>query len=83
MKKLLGILVLGLLSIILIGCNEKSSKIKIEKVLLFGDSLMSGYGLKENAERTGLEKDASGLRCLGGSYRESVPYETDLVPNPC
>ncbi len=47
MKKLLGILVLGLLSIILIGCNEKSSKIKIEKVLLFGDSLMSGYGLSE------------------------------------
>ena len=45
MKKLLGILVLGLLSIILTGCNEKSSKIKIEKVLLFGDSLMAGYGL--------------------------------------
>jgi len=45
MKKLLGILVLGLLSIILAGCNEKSSKIKIEKVLLFGDSLMAGYGL--------------------------------------
>ena len=47
MKKLFGILVLGLLSVILVGCNEKSSKIKIEKVLLFGDSLMSGYGLPE------------------------------------
>tara|TARA_B100001179_G_scaffold169132_1_gene124873 strand:- start:5 stop:634 length:630 start_codon:yes stop_codon:yes gene_type:complete len=45
MKKLLGILVLGLLSIILVSCNEKNTKIKIEKVLLFGDSLMTGYGL--------------------------------------
>ena len=45
MKKLLGIVVLGLLSIILVSCNEKNTKIKIEKVLLFGDSLMTGYGL--------------------------------------
>ena len=45
MKKLLGILVLGLLSIILVSCNEKNTEIKIEKVLLFGDSLMTGYGL--------------------------------------
>ena len=45
MKKLLGILLLGLLSIILVSCNEKNTKIKIEKVLLFGDSLMAGYGL--------------------------------------
>ena len=45
MKKLLGILVLGLLSIILVSCNEKNTKNKIEKVLLFGDSLMAGYGL--------------------------------------
>jgi len=35
MKMLLGILVLGLLSIILVSCNEKNTKIKIEKVLLF------------------------------------------------
>ena len=45
MKKLLGIVVLGLLSIILVSCNEKNTEIKIEKVLLFGDSLMTGYGL--------------------------------------
>ena len=45
MKKLLGIVVLGLLSIILVSCNEKNTKNKIEKVLLFGDSLMAGYGL--------------------------------------
>ena len=45
MKKLLGIVVLCLLSIILVSCNEKNTKNKIEKVLLFGDSLMAGYGL--------------------------------------
>ena len=47
MKKLLGIVILGLTSILLISCSEKKSQIKIEKVLLFGDSLMSGYGLPE------------------------------------
>jgi len=45
MKKLLCVAYLSLLSIILASCNEKDSKIKIEKILLFGDSLMSGYGL--------------------------------------
>ena len=48
MKKLLGIMILSLISILLISCSEKKSQIKIEKVLLFGDSLMSGYGLPED-----------------------------------
>ena len=48
MKKLLGIFILSLTSILLISCSEKKSQIKIEKVLLFGDSLMSGYGLPED-----------------------------------
>ena len=47
MKKLLGIVILSLTSILLISCGEKKSQTKIEKVLLFGDSLMSGYGLPE------------------------------------
>ena len=47
MKKLLGIVILSLTSILLISCSEKKSQIKIEKILLFGDSLMSGYGLPE------------------------------------
>ncbi|GIS77786.1 MAG: hypothetical protein CM1200mP13_11450 [Candidatus Pelagibacterales bacterium] len=47
MKKLLVIFVLCLLNIILVNCSEKETKIKIEKVLLFGDSLMSGYGLPD------------------------------------
>ncbi len=48
MKKLLGIIILSLISILSISCSEKKSQIKIEKVLLFGDSLMSGYGLPED-----------------------------------
>ena len=47
MKKLLGIIILSLISILSISCSEKKSQTKIEKVLLFGDSLMSGYGLPE------------------------------------
>ena len=47
MKKLLGIVILSLTSILLISCSEKKSQIKLEKVFLFGDSLMSGYGLPE------------------------------------
>ena len=47
MKKLLVIFVLCLLNIILVNCSENETKIKIEKVLLFGDSLMSGYGLPD------------------------------------
>ena len=47
MKKLLGIVILSLTSILLISYGEKKSQIKLEKVLLFGDSLMSGYGLPE------------------------------------
>ena len=47
MKKLLGIVILSLTSILLISCGEKKSQTKLEKVLLFGDSLMSGYGLPE------------------------------------
>ena len=48
MKKLLGIIILSLISILSISCSEKKSQIKIQKVLLFGDILMSGYGLPED-----------------------------------
>ena len=41
-------MVFVLVAAIVVGCSEKKSQIKIEKVLLFGDSLMSGYGLPED-----------------------------------
>ena len=36
-----------LLSLVIFSCSDNKKKIKVEKILLFGDSLMSGYGLSE------------------------------------
>ena len=47
-KNFLRVLVFVLVAAIVVSCSEKKSQIKIEKVLLFGDSLMSGYGLPED-----------------------------------
>ena len=44
MKK---ILVFIFLSLIFSSCGDNNKKTKVEKILLFGDSLMSGYGLSE------------------------------------
>ena len=37
-----------LISLILISCTDNNKLENVDKILLFGDSLMSGYGLKEN-----------------------------------
>ena len=37
-----------LISLILISCSDTNKLKNVNKILLFGDSLMSGYGLKEN-----------------------------------
>ena len=37
-----------LISLILISCGDTNKLENVNKILLFGDSLMSGYGLKEN-----------------------------------
>ena len=37
-----------LFSLILISCSKTNKLENVNKILLFGDSLMSGYGLKEN-----------------------------------
>ena len=37
-----------LISLILISCSENNKLENVNKILLFGDSLMSGYGLKED-----------------------------------
>ena len=48
MKNLKKFFFLFLVSILLNNCGKNNDKIKVEKILLFGDSLMSGYGLKPN-----------------------------------
>ena len=79
MKKLLGIFILSLTYILLVGCSEKKSQIKIEKVLLFGDSLMSGYGLnKENHLSVVLEKSLKSEGYEIQVFNGSVSGDTSL-----
>jgi len=47
MKSILKIFFFSFLSLIIFGCSDNNKKITVEKILLFGDSLMSGYGLPE------------------------------------
>ncbi len=37
-----------MVSLILVSCSKTNKLENVDKILLFGDSLMSGYGLKEN-----------------------------------
>ena len=72
MKKLLGIIILSLISILSISCSEKKSQIKIEKILLFGDSLMSGFGLPEDDHLSvvlekSLKSDGNEIQIFNGS----------------
>ena len=47
-NKVLLFLKIFLLGLILTSCSENNKLENVKKILLFGDSLMSGYGLKEN-----------------------------------
>ena len=47
-NKLLIFFKTHLISLILISCSENNKLENVNKILLFGDSLMSGYGLKED-----------------------------------
>ena len=79
MKKLLGIVILSLTSILLISCGEKKTQTKLEKVLLFGDSLMSGYGLpEENHLSVILEKSLNSEGYETQVFNGSVSGNTSL-----
>ena len=47
-NKLLLFFKILLFSLVLISCSETNKLDNVNKILLFGDSLMSGYGLKED-----------------------------------
>ena len=47
MKKFLKIFFFSFLNLIILSCSDNNKKITVEKILLFGDSLMSGYALPE------------------------------------
>jgi len=56
-KKFLKIFFFSFLSLIIFGCSDNNKKITVEKILLFGDSLMSGYGLPEEHHLSFVLKD--------------------------
>jgi acyl-CoA thioesterase-1 len=56
-KKFLKIFFFSFLSLIIFGCSDNNKKITVEKILLFGDSLMSGYGLPEEHHLSVVLKD--------------------------
>ena len=57
MIKFFKIFFFSFLSFIIFGCGDNNKKITVEKILLFGDSLMSGYGLPEEHHLTVVLED--------------------------
>ena len=57
MIKFFKIFFFSFLSFIIFGCSDNNKKITVEKILLFGDSLMSGYGLPEEHHLTVVLED--------------------------
>jgi acyl-CoA thioesterase-1 len=55
--KFFKIFFFSFLSFIIFGCSDNNKKITVEKILLFGDSLMSGYGLPEEHHLTVVLED--------------------------
>ena len=61
-----------LISLILISCSKTNKLENINNILLFGDSLMSGYGLKENQTlsiilENDLKEAGYNIRVINGS----------------
>ena len=61
-----------LISLILISCSDNNKLENVNKILLFGDSLMSGYGLKENQAlsiilENDLKETGYNIRVINGS----------------
>ena len=61
-----------LISLILISCSDTNKLENVNKILLFGDSLMSGYGLKEDQKlsiilENDLKETGYNIRVINGS----------------
>ena len=71
-NKVLLFLKIFLLGLILTSCSENNKLENVKKILLFGDSLMSGYGLKENQAlsiilENDLKETGYNIRVINGS----------------
>ena len=79
MNNLKKLFILFLLSILLSNCGKNNDKIKLEKILLFGDSLMSGYGLEPNRNLSQiLEKDLNSSGYTIKVINKSIAGDTTL-----
>ena len=72
MKKFLKIFFFSFLSLIIFGCSDNNKKNTVEKILLFGDSLMSGYGLPEEHHLSvvledNLKSEGYNIKVINGS----------------
>ena len=83
-----------LISLILIGCGKTDKLENVNKILLFGDSLMSGYGLKEDQTlsiilENDLKEAGYNVKVINGSVSgdtsedgldriEEYAYDTDI-----
>ena len=72
MKKFLKIFFFSFLSLIIFSCSDNNKKITVEKILLFGDSLMSGYGLPEEDHLSvvledNLKSEGYNIKVINGS----------------
>ena len=71
-NKLLISFKIFLIGLILTSCGESNKLENVNKILLFGDSLMSGYGLKENQAlsiilENDLKETGYNIRVINGS----------------
>ena len=71
-NKLLLFFKILLFSLVLISCSETNKLDNVNKILLFGDSLMSGYGLKEDQTlsivlENDLKEDGYNIKIINGS----------------
>ena len=71
-NKLLLFFKIFLINLLLLGCGETNKLEDINKIVLFGDSLMSGYGLKENQAlsiilENDLKETGYNIRVINGS----------------
>ncbi len=93
-NKLLLFFKIVLYSLILTSCSETNKLDNVDKILLFGDSLMSGYGLKGNQTlsiilENDLKESGYNVKVINGSVSgdtsengldriEEYAYDTDI-----
>ena len=67
----------------MISCSETNKLENVNKILLFGDSLMSGYGLKENQTlsiilENDLKEAGYNIKIINGSV-SGIPQKMDQI----